>query len=145
MSYPPHPYPGYPEYPDQPGGYPLAYPGPYPPGGHPPPPPRGTNAMAIASLVCAFAFAPLGILFGHISLRQIRRSGEEGRGLAVAGLVVGYVLTVLGIVVIVAGVLFLVAVVESVDHDRLHRTDQTVTAAPLTGGWTDGQAADVTR
>ena len=56
---------------------------------------RATNALAIASLVCAFLFAPLGIVFGHISLSQIKRTGEEGRGLAIAGLVISYLVTVL--------------------------------------------------
>ena len=53
--------------------------------------------MAIASLVCAFLFAPLGIVFGHISLSQIKRTGEEGRGLAIAGLVIGYLVDALAI------------------------------------------------
>ena len=61
--------------------------------------------MAIASLVCAFVFAPLGIVFGHLSLSQIRRSGEEGRGLAIAGLVIGYVVTIATIVAVLAGTL----------------------------------------
>ena len=56
--------------------------------------PRPTNGMAIASLICAFLFAPLGIVFGHMSLSQIKRTGEEGHGLAVAGLVISYVVTV---------------------------------------------------
>jgi peptidyl-prolyl cis-trans isomerase B (cyclophilin B) len=30
-------------------------------------PPRGTNGMAVASLVCAFLFFPLGIVFGRTS------------------------------------------------------------------------------
>ena len=67
---------------------PYGYPGhPYPPYPYPYPAPR-TNALAIASLVCAFLFAPLGIVFGHLSLSQIRRSGEDGRGLALAGRVI---------------------------------------------------------
>jgi len=61
--------------------------------------------MAIASLVCAFVFAPLGIVFGHLSLSQIRRSGEDGRGLAIAGLVIGYVVTIATIVAVLAGTL----------------------------------------
>ncbi|MBO0676621.1 peptidylprolyl isomerase [Mycolicibacterium sp. S2-37] len=139
MTYPPNPDPGYQEYPEQPAGYPPppGYPGGYPPGypgGYPGPPPvsRSTNALAIASLVCAFVFAPLGILFGHISLSQIKRSGEEGRGLAVAGLILGYLLTVVAIVVIIVSVLFIMAVVDSVENDRLRRTGPTVTAAPQT-------------
>ena len=55
---------------------------------------RGTNVMAILSLIFAFVFAPLGIVFGHISKKQIRRTGEGGGGLAPAGLVLGYIFTI---------------------------------------------------
>src|SRR5690606_28430774 len=53
-----------------------------------------TNGMAIASLVTSFLIAPLGIVFGHIALSQIKRRHEEGRGLAIAGLVIGYLYTI---------------------------------------------------
>src|ERR1700757_4956523 len=81
---------------------------PSPPGFYPPmyPPPRRTNAMAIAALVSAFVVAPLGIVFGHIALSQIRRSGEDGRGLAIAGLVLGYVFTGMYLMLIVIYVIF---------------------------------------
>lgn len=88
MTTPPEPYGGYP--PPPAGGHPGSYPG-YPAGyptGYPPPQP--TNSMAIAALVCAFLFAPLGIVFGHMSLAQIKRTGESGRGMAIAGLVISY-------------------------------------------------------
>lgn len=91
----------YPEYPAARYPYPAAYP-PYPQ--YRPPP---TNALAIASLICAFLFAPLGILFGHLSLSQIKRSGEDGRGMAVAGLVIGYIVTIGTILALVAGALFI--------------------------------------
>src|SRR3954453_17787277 len=81
-----------------------AYPPTYDPYGYPRP--RPTNGMAIASLICAFVFAPLGIVFGHISLSQIKKSGEEGRGLAIAGLVISYLVTVLSVLVVVAGIVF---------------------------------------
>ena len=83
----------------------MTYP-PYPP--YPPYPAaaRGTNGMAIASLVCAFVLAPLGIVFGHVSLAQIKRSGQDGRGLAIAGLVLSYLFTVAVVVMLIAGVLF---------------------------------------
>lgn len=77
---------------------PMSYPGvvpavPYP--GYPVPQmwaprPGVTNSMAIAAFVCAFLVAPLGIVFGHIALSQINRTGEDGHGLAIAGLVIGY-------------------------------------------------------
>ena len=37
----------------------------------------------------AFVFAPVGVLLGHLSLGQIKRTGERGLGLAIAGLAVG--------------------------------------------------------
>ena len=57
------------------------------------PPARGTNVMAILSLVFAFVFAPVGIVLGHIARRQIKQSNEQGEGLATAGLIISYVLT----------------------------------------------------
>jgi hypothetical protein len=67
---------------------PVAYPAPgY---AYPPPAPRPTNTMAILSLVFAFVFWPLAIIFGHIGKRQITRTGEAGGGLATAGLIMGY-------------------------------------------------------
>jgi len=58
---------------------------------------RGTNVMAILSLVFAFIFAPLGIVFGAMAKKQIARSGEQGSGLAKAGFWLGIVFTVLGV------------------------------------------------
>lgn len=114
MSVPPPPDPAYSERPTPPYGtsypeYPPYPPMPYPyvPGPYPPYRPPQTNAMAIASLICAFLFAPLGIVFGHLSLSQIKKSGEDGRGLAVAGLVIGYLITIGTIVALVAGALFI--------------------------------------
>lgn|SRR5690606_27267060 len=82
-GYPP---PGYSQQPPPPPGYGYGYP-------PPPPPSPGTNTMAILSLVFALIFSPLGIVFGHLAKKQIRESGEEGDGLATAGLVIGYIFT----------------------------------------------------
>lgn len=62
---------------------------------------RGTNVMAILSLVFAFVFSPAGIVLGHIAKKQIRQTGEQGNGLATAGLVLSYIFTILGILWIV--------------------------------------------
>ena len=105
-AYPPPPY----------GGCPARY-------GYPQPPP--TNSLAIVSLVCAFLFAPLGILFGHISVSQIKKTGEEGRGLAIAGLVIGYIFTALTITIVVLSVLFVVYIGRD-----LERLDGMVTTYP---------------
>lgn len=50
-----------------------------------------TNTMAILSLVFSFVFWPLGIIFGHVALKQIRHDGDTGRGLAITGLTISYV------------------------------------------------------
>ncbi|NUU04829.1 DUF4190 domain-containing protein [Leifsonia sp. C5G2] len=71
-------------------------------------PPAGTNPLAIVTLVAAFLFPLAAIICGHISLGQIRRSGQNGRGLAKTGLVLGYVFLavwVLLLVLIVIGVM----------------------------------------
>jgi hypothetical protein len=69
---------------------------------------RGTNVMSILSLVFAFVFAPLGIVFGHIAKKQIRRTGEGGSGLATAGLVLGYIFAVLWILYVIFIIVVLV-------------------------------------
>lgn len=52
--------------------------------------PPTTNALAIAALILVFVFLPLGIVFGHLARGQIKRTGEGGKGLATAALIIGY-------------------------------------------------------
>lgn len=113
---------------------PPPYGGPPPPYGHAAqyaygyPPPKRTNPLAIAALVCAFVFAPLGVLFGHLSLSQIKRSGEEGRGLAIAGLVIGYLVTVAAVLIVVVSLIFVAAVAR--DLESLDGVVPEITATP---------------
>lgn len=70
----------------------------------------GTNVLSIISLIASIVgfvwLLPLigslaGAIMGHIALGQIKRSGDKGRGLAIAGVVVGWVgfgLAVLGLI-----------------------------------------------
>ena len=69
-------------YPNQPGWQPITPPAPL----HA----YATNEMAIAALILAFGFYPLGIIFGHAAHRQIKRSRQGGSGLATAALIIGY-------------------------------------------------------
>ncbi len=69
-----------------------------------------TNTMAILSLVFAFILSPLGIVFGAIGLNQIKKTGEEGKGLAIAGLITSSIFTLLGIIYIVFVIIALIAV-----------------------------------
>ncbi|HLK73561.1 MAG TPA: DUF1707 and DUF4190 domain-containing protein [Streptosporangiaceae bacterium] len=66
------------------------------------------NGLAIASLACGlaqFMFGPLAtipaIVFGHLARRQIRRTEEQGAGLALTGLILGWAAVILGILLIV--------------------------------------------
>ena len=66
-----------------------------------------TNGLAVASLACGvaqFAFGPLAtipaIVLGHMARSQIKRTGEQGAGLALAGLVLGWAAAILGVLFI---------------------------------------------
>ena len=57
------------------------------------------NVLAIVSLVASILmFQLVGVITGHIALSQIKKTGDKGRGLAIAGLIVGYVGIALGII-----------------------------------------------
>ena len=67
-----------------------------------------TNGLAMASLACGiaqFMFGPLAtipaIVLGHMALHQIKRGGEQGAGLALAGLILGWAAVILSILLIV--------------------------------------------
>lgn len=105
---------GQPAYPPQ--AYPQqAYGGQY--GGGYPTAPK-TNTLAVVSLISSilgftavpFLGSVVGIITGHMALRQIRATGENGSGLAKAGLAIGYIVVVLTILAIIAVVAFAVAV-----------------------------------
>jgi hypothetical protein len=124
----PDPTTPYSPHPASPGSYgsnpygPNPY-GPVPYGAQQPYPAYGpqtrTNALAIASLACSLGglitclSAPVGIVLGHIARRQIRETGEQGEGLATAGLWVGYILTILGFLLIVGWLAVVVLLVNT--------------------------------
>ncbi|WP_102146001.1 DUF4190 domain-containing protein [Mycobacterium hubeiense] len=87
------PPPVYPGYPDAFGyaGYPY---GPYPTR------PPGTNGKAIASLVTSlvglvFCGIPsiVGLILGIVAMRETRRTGQDGYGIALAGSIIGGLVT----------------------------------------------------
>ena len=85
---------------------PPQYPAPYAPAY----PVATTNGLAVASLIAGFFWIGwlgsfLAVIFGHVALGQINRSGgrEQGSGLAIAGLVLGYMgIATLMLVILVA-------------------------------------------
>jgi len=93
----------------------LRQPVPYRPGSGPPAGQR-TNSMAVASMVCGlcqifflFVAGIPAIIFGHIARRQIRETGEAGDGMALAGLIMGYIGVLAPLAVIIAVIALVVA------------------------------------
>jgi hypothetical protein len=68
---------------------------------------RSLNTLAVVSLASALTGigALMAIITGHISLSQIKRSGENGKALAVVGLVLGYLNILTWIIFITLSVL----------------------------------------
>jgi hypothetical protein len=68
------------------------------------------NGLSVASLVVSLTCCgPLGMILGFVALRQIKKSGEQGRGMAIAGVVIGalsIVAAVLWVVAAVVGTVF---------------------------------------
>jgi hypothetical protein len=64
--------------------------------------PGELNDLAVIALIAScVGLAIPGIVMGHIALSQIRKSGETGHGLALAAVIVGYVLTVVVLIFVV--------------------------------------------
>jgi hypothetical protein len=92
----------------EPGGQPVAQPG--TPEGAPigyTEPPR-TNGMAVASLVLGILWfwwigSVLALIFGYVGKSEIDRSGgrQSGRGLAIAGIVLGWIGVAGGVIAII--------------------------------------------
>jgi hypothetical protein len=76
-----------------------------------------TNSLAIVSLVTGigsfvahipvpgfggFTVALIAVISGYIARRQIRETGEQGMGMATAGMIIGIVHLALGALVVIA-------------------------------------------
>jgi Domain of unknown function (DUF4190) len=108
----PTPPPGTPLYGQQPAGYGYQS--------------TRTNGLAIASLVLGIAQiflciigGILALVFGYIARRQIDESGgtQGGRGMAIAGIILGWIGIGLGIAYIVV---IIIAVIVSDDDNSAH-------------------------
>ena len=112
------PPPGAPGWGAPPPGYaPMPYPG------------RPTNQLAIAALVCGCAqlffwvFTGIpAVILGHIARRQIRETGENGDGMALTGLILGYV--GIGLSVILAVIFILIVVAAVHDNNAINNCGQ---------------------
>jgi hypothetical protein len=73
-----------------------------------------SKGMAIGSLVCSciallcvgFITGPVGVILGFVALNSMKKNNNpEGRGLAIAGVIVGICTTILGVL----GLIFMIA------------------------------------
>jgi hypothetical protein len=114
--------PGYSAYP-APAGSPVGYPG-Y---GAPPASPSN-NGMAIASLIVSIVGAAglcgyglggylgiVGAILGHVARRQIRQRGEAGAGMALAGVIIGWIAAAIAVIATIIIVFFVVYVASHPD------------------------------
>ena len=117
---PPAPYGGQTGQPQgMPYGQPAQQPQPYgqpyaPPYGQPygnpyAQPQRSTNGMAIASMVLGILWlywigSILALVFGYIARKQIRERGDSGDGMAIAGIVLGWIGVGVLVIAIVVGI-----------------------------------------
>jgi hypothetical protein len=108
-----------------------------PPGSRPEP--RSTNRLAVGSLAAGvIGVVVLSVIFGLVALSQIRRTGESGRRLAIAGLVVS------GVWVVVFGVAFAIGLGAGANRNAGGQitSDGSVSATSLQVGDCLGKLAD---
>lgn len=114
LDYPSYPPPSYPPPSYPPPSFPPPFPSasyppaeygpPYPGGYGYPAAPQGTNPLAIFSLIASVAGllcglgSVIGIVLGAVAINQTKRSGQDGYGLAVAGVVVGVATLVVALI-----------------------------------------------
>jgi hypothetical protein len=87
---------------------------------------KPTNGMAVAAMVvsivgaaglCAYGVGGLigivGAILGHVARRQIRERDEQGDGMALAGIIVGWIVAGLGIIGIAVIAFVIIAAVNT--------------------------------
>lgn len=61
-----------------------------------------TNTLAILSLILAFLFFPIGFILGIVALSKVKKSGEGGRGFAIAAIITSIIFGIFTVIWIVA-------------------------------------------
>jgi hypothetical protein len=85
---------------------------------------RAGSGLAIASFVTSIAtifltggfLSFIGSILGHVSLSKLKKSGSvENRGLAVAGVIIGWVSTAIAWLLLIGFILLIVGVISASD------------------------------
>jgi hypothetical protein len=102
-------------------GQPYGPPQPYYSGGYAPAAAQPTSGAAVTSLVCGIlgfftcaVTSVVAVVAGHIAMRETRSGRVGGQGMAVAGLVTGYLVLVPALIVLFMFVLFWAGMIASV-------------------------------
>jgi hypothetical protein len=82
-----------------------------------------TNTLAIIGLILAFIVPLLGLILSIVGLSQINKHHQEGKGLAIAGIVISSILTVLSGFIFMALVLASFSGVQNKARDTERTTD----------------------
>lgn len=100
-----------------------------------------TNVMAIVGLVLAFIVPVLGFILSLVAKSQIKKTGEGGKGLATAGIIVSVVLFILQVVFIV--LLVLGGIVAQQDSNSTKSSSSSSTSNSSSSSTTDTSSYSV--
>ena len=81
---------------------------------------KPTNTMAILGLVFAFVASPVGLVLSIIAKNQIKKTGENGSGLATAGLVISIIGIVFWIIWIIAMIVLAASATTVINNPYLY-------------------------
>lgn len=85
---------------------------------------KSGSGLAIASFVTSLAtlfltagfFSFIGSILGHVSLSKLKKAGSsENRGLAVAGIIIGWVSTAIAWIILIGFIVLVVGLASTVD------------------------------
>lgn len=98
---------------------------------------KSGSGLAIASFVTSLAtifvtagfLSFIGAILGHVSLSKLKKAGStENRGLAVAGVIIGWVATAIAWLLLIGFILLIAGAVSSIDSnwwdDLMYEIDQ---------------------
>ena len=98
---------------------------------------KSGSGLAIASFVTSLAlfllflgiFSFIGAILGHVSLSKLKKAGStQNRGLAIAGVIIGWVATALALIVIIGIIAVIAGAASTVDStwwdDLFNELDQ---------------------
>jgi len=113
------------------------------PGYQPPPAVPQTNSMSVAALITGIMFIPVvPIVLGHLSKKEIDASQgrQTGRGMAIAGLVLGWIGAAMYILLILAVLVFgafITRTVTTVFTDDQHARNMLQDSMAVATGYSD--------